>query len=386
MNKEAQVLNKVGRGYTPKPRSSNLELFRIISMLLIVAHHYVVNSGLTAVDGPIYADPMSYRSMFLLIFGAFGKTGINCFVLISGYFMCKSEITARKFCKLLFEIEFYKIAIWLVFLLTGYEIFSLMGLVKVLLPVKTISTGFTSCYLVFFLFIPFLNILIWNISEKQHIKLLLLCSFMYIIIGTIPGFGVTMNYVSWFIVLYFIGSYIRLYDKKIFSNTQFWSCCTLTTLLVSVSSVIGMTWIGSLIGKSGIGFWLLSDSNKFLAVALALSSFMFFKNVKMKNSKFINTVAASSFGVLMIHANSDTMRRWLWKDVLDNVGMYDSTWLVIHAIGSVLAIYIICTAIDYLRIRFIEKSFFKFWDKHWDKIKERYFKMENRVCKKLKIR
>lgn len=27
-------------------RSSNIELFRILSMLMIVAHHYVVNSGL----------------------------------------------------------------------------------------------------------------------------------------------------------------------------------------------------------------------------------------------------------------------------------------------------------------------------------------------------
>lgn len=27
-------------------RDSNLELFRILSMLVIVAHHYVVNSGL----------------------------------------------------------------------------------------------------------------------------------------------------------------------------------------------------------------------------------------------------------------------------------------------------------------------------------------------------
>ena len=27
-------------------RSSNIELFRILSMITIVAHHYVVNSGL----------------------------------------------------------------------------------------------------------------------------------------------------------------------------------------------------------------------------------------------------------------------------------------------------------------------------------------------------
>ena len=40
-----------------KVRSSNLELYRIICMLLIVAHHYVVNSGLTYPDGPMTLEP-----------------------------------------------------------------------------------------------------------------------------------------------------------------------------------------------------------------------------------------------------------------------------------------------------------------------------------------
>lgn len=385
MNEKLQVPGSTEKAIS-KTRCSNLELFRIITMIFIVAHHYVVNSGLTAVNGPIYADPTSWRSMFLLILGAFGKTGINCFVLISGYFMCKSEITAKKFCKILFEIEFYKILIWTLFLLTGYESFTFIGLVKTLLPVRTISTAFASCYLVFFLFIPFLNILIRNMSEKQHIKLLLLCAFMYIIIGTIPGFGVTMNYVSWFTVLYFIGSYIHLYDRKIFSQINFWRWCTLGCLLLAIMSVVVMTYASGLFNKKEDGYyWFLSDSNKVLAVALALSAFMFFKNVKMKNSAFINKIAASSFGVLLIHANSDTMRKWLWKDVFDNVGIYSSNWLIPHAIGSVVLIYIICTAIDYARIQFVEKPFFKVWDKHWWKIKMRYQKYENEVCGFLEI-
>ena len=90
----------------PVQRDSNLELFRCITMLLIVAHHYVVNSGLLASDGPVWENSCSWRSQFLLIFGAWGKTGINCFVLITGYYMCKSEITARKYFRLLAEIYF----------------------------------------------------------------------------------------------------------------------------------------------------------------------------------------------------------------------------------------------------------------------------------------
>lgn len=99
---------------TPKVRNSNLELYRILVMLLIVMHHYVVNSGLMAL---MEEDPLNPKSIFLYIVGMWGKTGINCFVLITGYFMCKSEITLRKFLKLLLEIEFYNIAIFLFFYL-----------------------------------------------------------------------------------------------------------------------------------------------------------------------------------------------------------------------------------------------------------------------------
>jgi hypothetical protein len=85
--------------------------------------------------------------------------------------------------------------------------------------------------------------------------------------------------------------------------------------------------------------------------------------LNIKYNKVINTIAASAFGVLLIHANSDTMRQWLWKDTLNNVGMFNSKFLFVHAIVSVAAVYIVCTLIDILRIRFLEKPFFKWYDK-----------------------
>lgn len=71
-------------------RQSNLELYRIIFMYLIVLHYYVVNSGL--------ADTMQLhgdfpKNLVYAIAGGWGKIGINCFVLITGYFMCKSSIS-----------------------------------------------------------------------------------------------------------------------------------------------------------------------------------------------------------------------------------------------------------------------------------------------------
>jgi len=368
--------------YKPKKRDSNLELFRIITMLLIVAHHYVVNSGLTAADGPIYASPMSGRSLFLLLFGAWGKIGINCFVMITGYFMCTSHITAKKFAKLLCEYMFYRWLFYLIFLLSGYSSFSIKALVKVAIPITQIDTGFTSCFIVFWLFIPFLNVLVKHMNERQHIRLILLSSFLYIILGTIKQ--VTMNYVSWFIVLYFISSYFRLYPKKSFSNTKLWGILTVFAVIVAAISVVACTWVYDRYGKLG-PFAFVTDSNTFLAVAVGVCAFMFFKNIKIKYSRFINTVAASTFGVLCIHANSDTMRRWLWKDTLDNVGHYNSSLMPLHAIGSVLGIFAVCVVIDIIRINLIEKPFFKWWDKHWDGFLEKFKRLEEKIFKKLNV-
>lgn len=350
MNKNP-LFAEVNRKY----RESNLELFRIVTMLFIVAHHYVVNSGLWE---RIYQDPMAPKSLFLLTFGAWGKTGINCFLLITGYFMCKSQITAKKFIKLVAEVYFYKLIIFVVFAMAGYESLTLMRVIELLLPVTAIQTNFTGCYLLFFLCIPFLNILIQNMTEKQHIQLVLLVSFVYIILGTIPQIQVTMNYITWFVVLYFIASYIRMYPKPIFENTKFWGWTAVLVFVTSLLSVIVCTWFGARSGRQ-ISFYFVSDSNKILAVFTSVSAFLFFKNVNIGYSRFINAVAVSTFGVLQIHANSDAMRRWLWQDLLNNVGAYDSQWLLLHAFGSVVVVFTVCVAIDYLRIRFIEVPLLK---------------------------
>ena len=106
----------------------------------------------------------------------------------------------------------------------------------------------------------------------------------------------------------------------------------------------------------------VSDSNTFLAVATGVSLFMTFKDMKMKYHKWINTIAASTFGVLLLHANSDTMRQWLWKDIVDCSGSFYRTDTCLYALLAVLAIFFICILIDYVRIHTIEKWTFKIID------------------------
>ena len=345
-----------------KPRNSNLELFRIIVMFLIVLHHSIVNSGLVPL---IEADFPSTKSTILAFFGCAGKIGINCFVLITGYFMCTSKITLRKGLKLLLEIEFYKIAIFAIFVATGYIHLSFKSIFNGIMPVTSISDGFVSCYLVFYCFIPFLNILIQGMNKRLHLILICLCLLAY----SLPAqvfMTVSFNYVGWFMVVYFIAAYFRLYPPQWSMSAKYTGLFALLFWTISLCCVWGWAQYCVYRGKPPSFFFFVADSNKPLAIATAVSFFLFFKNLKLGYSRVINTIAASAFGVLLIHANSEAMRQWLWLETLDNVGHY-SIDIFAHVIVGVLLIYAVCTLIDLVRIHLLEKPVFKVIDSYLEK-------------------
>lgn len=100
-----------------------------------------------------------------------------------------------------------------------------------------------------------------------------------------------------------------------------------------------------------------------MAVVVAVCSFMYFKDLPIKQSKIINTISASTFGVLCLHANSDTMRQWLWGDTLQNAAQYSTDHLVLLSLASIMVVFFVCIVLDYIRIHTFEKFAFRFIDK-----------------------
>lgn len=337
-----------------KVRDSNLELYRIIVMLLIVAHHYVVNSGLHTVVRD--AGP-SLSSISMLLFGAWGKTGINCFVLITGYFMCRSDISLRKFLKLYLQITFYAVVIYIIFCISGHETFSPIGLGRTLFPVWNISDGFVECFIIFYLLMPFLNLMVSAMDRRQHLTLTLLLIGVYSLLP-MAGVHVKFNYVTWFVVLYLVASYIRLYNWGEGITHRRWGIITLSLIMASIATILMMYFLYK---KGYIAeynpYMFVADSNKILALAVAVASFMWFKSLKISHSAIINAVGASTFGVLLIHANSDAMRQWLWGDAVDctgHFGSYAAGMNLLYASIAILAVFALCSIIDHCRSKMLE--------------------------------
>ena len=90
-----KVIKNSGECGVKRLRNSNLELLRIFAMLAIIAHHFVVNSTVNLQYN--YLNPTT-NQYFLEIWGMWGKTAINSFILISGYREFNKQVQIYLIC------------------------------------------------------------------------------------------------------------------------------------------------------------------------------------------------------------------------------------------------------------------------------------------------
>ena len=342
-------------------RDSNIELLRIVAMLSIVAHHYVVNSSVMQFFDSVQ---ITANSTFLLLWGMWGKTAINVFVLITGYFMCCSRLTARRYLKILFEIIFYSWVMWFALAAMGYETLGWIAALKKLVCHNILTrqnNGFTPAFMWMYLLIPALNIYLQGATKQNLYATLGVLIAMFSLCGTFLNANV-YHHVFWYATLYLVGAAIRMHPLK-------WMDRNKVCVPLLAASVVA-AW-GSVIGLGLLAYWLgrptrhpysfVADSHKLFAFTTALFAFLAFKNWRLPQSRFVNAVASTTFGVLLIHAASDGMRKWLWQDFVNVPAAYSMSlpMLIGYSVVVMVGVFAACSALDYLRIRFVERPVFR---------------------------
>ena len=80
-------------------------------------------------------------------------------------------------------------------------------------------------------------------------------------------------------------------------------------IIDSILSVVAILLLRQDLGRNLPQYYMVSGSNMPLALLVSVSIFMWFKTLRIPQSRFINAIGGSTFGVLLIHTNSDTMRQ-----------------------------------------------------------------------------
>lgn len=367
-------------------RNSSLELLRIISMVLIVAHHYAIHGF----DRNLLDYNYNKYIIDFLIIG--GKLGVNCFVLISAYFMIESKITLKKLMKLWTEIWFYSIVILIIFYiwLVPDNFISFKVIIKNIFPVVYSQYWFMTNYIVLMILSPYLNKCIKMIGKDTHQSLILVLTIMWsIILMLFPKSDLGFSFLGWFIFLYIIASYIKLY-VHLSLNYMLHLKRVLIGIAIYLISILAFNLFGDILNNKFLlkNSIYLSNPKSILLLFISVELLMMFLSMKKWSNKFVNIIASATLGVYLIHDNN-FVRPYLWKDLLDNQSMYHSEYLIFHAICSIILVYIICTIIDLLRQLTIEKLYEIFWNKYGNimenklyfyfyKIKEKVFIFYNK--------
>lgn len=325
------------------PRESNMELFRIVAMLLVLGIHACWHFIGEPNASEIVARPVEVftRSFFrALCCGC-----VDMFVMLSGWYGIRPK--TRSFCKFLFQALFCSLGVYAVFVMAGLTDFSVTGLGVMCFFGKD-EFWFVKAYIGLYILSPLLNAFVEMASRKQLETFLIGYFVFQLLYGWLSPFAANFSdgfSTMSFIFLYMLLRYVRLYHEGTIAriNRHYFLCtffgiALLQALLYFAGLRHGMKWLGML-------FSYTSPT----VIVMSLLLLVWFSRLSF-NSKIVNLFAASAFSVYLLHAAPRTLDRYFIR--IDNY-LFDNlngVPCILAIIGLVIATYVVLTLVDQLRV------------------------------------
>lgn len=288
-------------------RNSNIELLRIVLMSFVITLHY---NGMGGHALEMYTSGVNFY--FTRFTEAFGICAVDCFVLISGFFLSYNrKIKVKKILHILIVVIGLKFFDFLFQILIDGNNFSLRSFVACFLPTNYYATF----YLVLYVLSPFVSKLFDSFKDKKQTALFIgiliflfslfpFClEFANHILGLNVGGMNTVNAFTGsesgytivnFLLLYCVGVFISRYKISI-KNVY-----SLTGYLLSLIFIFVLEFIDS---SSA-----LSYASPFV-ILNAVCLFMLFSKITF-TSKVVNYVSAATFGVFCLNTGNFFGTKW----------------------------------------------------------------------------
>lgn len=331
-------------------RQCNIELLRIFSMFMIVFSHYIdhgirnLHAHYNRFHPEIAADLFNYLSLHFCYI--FTKTGVDCFVLISGYFLIEKKQIRGSIFRLWFQVIFYSLVIGVVlFYLNQFKDFSTTYVWESLSPFPEGKYWFVSQYMALMLLAPFLAQLAAHLNQRQMLYLLgiLLILLFYWPFGEKFTNGMDL---SWFVYLFLTGGYLRKYGAPEWIRKHagmLIGACALTFLFIQVLPKI-LRYL-----SVKVVFTIPLVQNNDFTFFLSVLLFIYFANKPRegKLAHLISRMAPYTFGVYLFH-DFPLIRNLLWSEWLKT---YNFAPYVIAGLLFSLLVFLSGIVIDYIRAR-----------------------------------
>ena len=196
-----------------KSRQSNIELLRILAMLMVTMLHALGHGGILecCVFGTVEYTIFWFTDALCFV-------SVDVFVLITGYFMVTAVPKYSRIVNLMVQVEAYSLLCLAVGVWGFHEQITIKQLFGSVFPLISRMYWFVSIYAILILVMPLLNKWIATMSKRELLAALALLIVLYSVVPTFFYWNRTVltNGMdgAWFIVLYLTGAYIRLYGQE----------------------------------------------------------------------------------------------------------------------------------------------------------------------------
>lgn len=317
-------------------RNSNFELVRIFAIIGVIMGHYSVWGAL-----PIRENVFTFQEVFLDLM-TIGNLSVTIFMMISGYFLIKStKVNWEKFVAIILVAMFYSLFIFTIMCIDT-KTFDWMELYNSFFSFLTGRAWFITCYLIIYLFHPFINKLIKALSDRELNIFVLLLFIVSTVITILPYTDKFLNGLVSLFVIYVYGAFLQLRkEHKLFSKKNGWILVGIG-LFVIITSVVLLKWVAQSNPAMGEGGNLyFYTKNAFPVIAVAIGVIMICEKSKPHYSRVVNFIASFNLGIYLAHSNTEYWESVIWGRIF-RVPYYIQTYHVVPALFITCIVLYLC--------------------------------------------
>jgi len=323
-----------------KTRDSNMELLRLMAMLLVMMVHASYRALPKPTPDSITDDPVS--SFLQISTESFTIMAVNVFVMLSGWYGIR--LRWKRLGELLFQVFFFGVLCLVLFsylqtLVLPYTVPASKPPVTTLFMLGENDYWFVKTYIALYLCSPLLNAFVEK-ATRQQMALALTSLFIFQWV-----FGWVFEATSWlragyslpsFACLYLLARYISIHRPR-FAQQSRW-----TDLAVYIGTCTFVT-IAYFFLKRHFNFGgVLLYYNSPTTIVSATAFLLFFSKLRLK-SRVINWLAVSALAVYLTHSSSYLAKYYdhtivYWHDTLSRPSflLHATFFIAIVFFGSIL--------------------------------------------------
>lgn len=346
-------------GLEDKRRNSNIELLRILSMLMVMLIHACFMS--VGLPSPFQTINAPVETFAIFCQESLSVVCVNTFILISGWFGIYWK--RKKLLSLLFQVFFFSALILVVLTIYAPAKYLSTDKIGTVLMIHASDYWFVKSYVILYVFSPVLNCFLESLSRRKIECFLLLFYLMQSIYGWVSINGAAEFQGGYsalsFFGLYALARYIRIYGIPYmgwsinrFSWKQYLFGYFVVAFFLAVLGFV-VTRLGLLVAGR-----IFTYTNP-LVVLESLCLLLAFSVRKPFYNKRINWLAGSCLAVYLFHGNELILRPY-YAGILH--GVYVESGFFRYSVFMIVFIvifFVISICLDRIRLkcwRIIDKS------------------------------